>query len=368
MTSIPLLNLQAVHEPLRGEFEAAIADVLSRGDFIRGEATKRFERHAAEYLGVRNAIGVASGSDALTLALMAAGVGPGDEVITTAFSFWATAEAIYHTGAVPVYADIRHQDMCLDPLRIEAAITPRTRAILPVHIFGHGAPMPEINTIAERHNLAVIEDCAQAFGSVYRGQALGSFGSAGCFSFYPSKPLGGLGDGGLVVSNDDELIECVRRLSDHGRREAHLHDCVGYNSRLDTLQAALLDVKLNHFAGHLAERRRVAKRYLDALYDLPVTVPELDPSTCAFGQFTLRCDERDALRDYLARHGVASAVYYPVPLYRQPAHPHGDMYLPETERACRGVLSLPLFVGMSATQQQRVIDLIAAFFNAKEHG
>lgn len=365
---IPMVDLQPLHVSLSEPISAAVANVIRQGDFIQGSALERFEHHAAHYLGVRHAVGVASGTDALFLALLAAGIGPGDEVITTPFSFWATAEAIYHAGAQAVYVDIDEQTMNIDPALIEAAITPKTRAILPVHIFGQSADMGRIMEIANRHKLIVIEDAAQAFGTTFHDQKVGSFGLAGCFSFYPSKPLGGFGDGGLIATDNDELANKIRRLSNHGSASRYQHSEFGYNSRLDSLQAAILDVKLQHLDTHLAERRRLSDLYMEKLAGLPVQLPDVNPEcNSAVGQFTLRSKQRDQLQQHLQTAGIASAVHYATPLYRQAANRHNfnDFYLPVAESTCQTCLSLPLYQGLSPENHDAICEQIRGFFHAQ---
>lgn len=366
---IPMVDLRPLHEELRPEINRAIAEVVDRGDFVGGEAITLFEREAADYLGVEHAIGLASGTDALTLALRAAGVGRGDEVITSPFSFWATVEAIHSVGARAVYVDIAAGDMNLDPALIEAAISPKTRAILPVHIFGQCLNTPAVMEIARAHGLVVIEDAAQAFGARWRGQAAGSFGTAGCFSFYPSKPLGCLGDGGMVVTNDGELAQRVRLLANHGTAGQNRHSLFGGLSRLDTIQAAVLRVKLAHLDHHLSERRRVADNYRSLLADFPLELPIVaaEAEHC-FAQFTIRCDDRDALQQHLAAAGVASAVHYPLPLYRQKPNrlAYAGLHLPEVETCSARCLSLPMYQGLTPEQQLYIGQCIGDFFQPLE--
>lgn len=364
----PMVDLKPLNQALNEPINGAIAEVLRRGDFVGGEAVRRFEDKAARYLGVRHAIGVGSGTDALTLALRGAGIGEGDEVITTPFSFWATAEAIHHVGARAVYVDITGRDMNLDPARIGAAVSDRTRAILVVHIFGQSADMAGIMAVAERHGLSVIEDAAQAFGATFQGRAVGSFGLAGCFSFYPSKPLGCFGDGGLITSNDGEFAERLRRLNNHNADAHNRHSGFGYNSRLDTLQAAVLAVKLQHLDPHLSERRRLAENYHRLLSDSSLQLPETLPGRRhCFAQYTLRCRNRDELKAYLADAGIASAIHYPLPLYRQAANgsDYADMRLPGVEACSASCLSLPLYQGLSAQQQVRISERILEFCGEK---
>lgn len=360
-----MVDLKPLHEELRDPINDAVAQVMQRGDFVGGEALRRFESNAAHFLGVKHAIGVGTGTDALTLSLRTAGVGRGDEVITTPFSFWATAEAIYNVGARAVYVDIASGDMNMDPAGIAAAVTEKTRAILPVHIFGQTAEMAGIMEMAEAYGLAVIEDAAQAFGAEYRNRAAGSFGLAGCFSFYPSKPLGCFGDGGLITTDDSEFAERLRAYNNHGASGHNRHREFGHNSRLDTLQAAVLDVKLQHFKAHLAERRRVADNYRNLLADVQVQLPATLPgrSHC-FAQFTIRCEGRDELKAHLSDAGVASAIHYQLPMHRQAAYgsEYADLHLPIVETCSASCLSLPMYQGLSYQQQTFVCERIAEFF------
>lgn len=362
---IPMVDLTPLHGELWPLINAAMAEVFEQGDFVGGQAVAQFELEAATYLNVEHAIGVASGTDALILALKATGVGRGDEVITTPFSFWATVEAIHAVGARPVYVDIAPDDMTLDPAGIEAAISDKTRAILPVHIFGHCANMDVIMAVAEAHRLAVIEDAAQAFGARWRGRPAGSFGTAGCFSFYPSKPLGCFGDGGLVVTNDSELAQRLRLLSNHGSAGHNRHSMFGQVSRLDTLQAAVLQVKLNHLESHLTARRQVAETYHELLSGLPLALPDTHANADhAFAQFTIRCAQRDELQQHLARAGVATAVHYPLPLYRQAPclETYRDLHLPQVETCSACCLSLPMYQGLTYHQQLHISQQIRQFF------
>lgn len=361
-----MVDLRPLHRELRESIERAVREVMERGDFVGGESLRVFENNAADYLGVRHAIGVGTGTDALTLALRVAGVGRGHEVITTPFSFWATAEAIHNVGARAVYVDIRKTDMNVDPAAVSAAVTSKTRAILPAHIFGQTPDMAALMELADSEGLAVIEDAAQAFGATFRGRAAGTFGLAGCFSFYPSKPLGCFGDGGLITTNDDDFAARLRRLNNHGAESHNRHTDFGHNSRLDTLQAAILNVKLAYLDRHLAERNRVADNYYRLLADSPVDLPLVLPgrSHC-FAQYTIRCEQRDRLREYLAQAGIATAIHYPLPLYRQAAHrnEYAGLHLPVVETCTSRCLSLPLYQGLSHQDQVAICERIAGFFH-----
>jgi dTDP-4-amino-4,6-dideoxygalactose transaminase len=360
---IPMVDLREQYQHLRPELEPALAAVLEDGCFVLGPNVGDFEEEAAVYLGVRHAIGCGSGTDALLLALRAAGIGPGDEVITSPFSFVATAEAIRQTGACPVFVDIEPDSFNLDPEQIPAAIGPATRAILPVHLFGRPADMDAILALAGQHDLVVIEDCAQSFGAAIGARRTGSLGQSGCFSFFPSKNLGGIGDGGMISCNDDELARKLRALRNHGSETRYHHDEIGYNSRLDELQAVVLRIKLRHIEHFNAQRRRVASRYREYLEGCPVECPrEHDAGQHVYHQFTLLCDHRDRLAEALARAGVASAIYYPLPLHRQKAlHGHcrhGE--LPVCEQVAKRCLSLPMYPELRDEQVEYIADVICS--------
>jgi dTDP-4-amino-4,6-dideoxygalactose transaminase len=358
---IPMVDLRAQYQALRPELEPALAAALEEGRFVFGPQVPAFEEEAAAYLGVRHAIACGSGTDALHLALRAAGIGPGDEVITSPFSFIATAEAICQVGARPVFVDIDPHSFNLDPEQIPAAIGPATRAILPVHLFGQPADMGAILALAADHGLLVIEDCAQSFGARHDGRRTGSLGLAGCFSFFPSKNLGCFGDGGLVSCNDDDLARKLRSLRNHGSEARYQHDEIGYNSRLDELQAVVLRIKLRHIEHFNAQRRRLARRYREGLADCPVQCPVEDGrGEHVYHQFTLLCDHRDRLAEALAQAGIASAVYYPIPLHRQKALQararHGP--LPVCETVARRCLSLPMYPELHDEQVEYITAVI----------
>jgi len=368
------LDLKAQFATIREEVMAAVTRVMESQHFILGPEVKQFEEEIAAKLGAKHAIGCASGTDALILALMAAQIGPGDEVITTPFSFIATAGSIAHIGAKPVFVDIDPVTFNINPGLIEAAITPRTRAIMPVHLFGLPADMEPILNVARAHDLVVIEDAAQAIAARYDGHFVGTMGDFGCFSFFPSKNLGGAGDGGLVTTNDPSLAERLRMLRVHGSKKKYFHDILGTNSRLDALQAAILRVKLNHLDSWAHARRSHADRYR-RLFDARnfgsfITCPAAPPAKFhhVYNQFTIRCLFRDALRESLRQAGVPSEIYYPLCLHLQPAfaylgHSIGNLSVAET--ASKEVLSLPVFPELSSTQQDLVAKAIAEFCAAK---
>ncbi|NNF58467.1 MAG: DegT/DnrJ/EryC1/StrS family aminotransferase [Rhodothermaceae bacterium] len=366
--NIQMVDLRAQVAALRDDLDAAIAEVLSSGAFVRGPFVQRFEEQLGAYYGGAHVLGVGNGTDALQLAYMAAGIGPGDDVIMPAFTFFATAEAAALLGATPVFVDIDPRTFNLDPTLIEAAITPRTRAIVPVHLFGQSADMDLILEIAERHDLAVIEDAAQAVGARYKGRRVGLMGDAGCLSFYPSKNLGAYGDGGACLSTNLAMDGTLRRLANHGSERKYHNTHIGINSRLDALQAAILSVKLPHLDAWTAARQDTADRYDAHFADLDwVTQPYRAPyADHVFHQYTLRvpADARDALAAHLRAQGIPTMVYYPVPLHRLPVFEPLNMAegsLPETERAAREVLSLPMHPELTADQIGFIAETIAVF-------
>jgi dTDP-4-amino-4,6-dideoxygalactose transaminase len=370
VASVPLLDLKAQYAAIRGEVQAALEPVLESQHFILGPEVEALEAEVARYSGCRFGIGVSSGTDALLLALMALGVGPGDEVITTPFTFFATAGCIHRVGARPVFADIEPESFNLDPARVEAAVTKKTRAIIPVHLFGQCAEMDALGAVAARHKLAVIEDAAQAIGAEYRGRRAGSMGAAGCFSFFPSKNLGGFGDGGMITTDDAGLAARMRVLRNHGAEPKYYHKLIGGNFRLDALQAAVLRVKLRHLDAWSAARQANAARYrrlfaaagLDGRVRLPA---ELPGRRHIYNQFSIRAERRDALKAHLAGRKVGQEVYYPVPLHLQECfaglgYQRGS--LPESERAAAEALALPIYPELAEAQQQYVVDSVAGFF------
>jgi dTDP-4-amino-4,6-dideoxygalactose transaminase len=369
---IPLLDLSAQYQNLEGEIQAAVSRVLSSQRFILGPEVRELELELAAYCQCAEAIGCASGSDALLLALMACGVGPGDEVITTPFSFFATAGSIVRLGARTVFVDIDPATFNISPDLIESAITERTKAIMPVHLFGQCAEMDRINELAAPKRIAVIEDAAQAIGAEYRGKRAGSLGMIGCFSFYPSKNLGGAGDGGMLTTNDPELAQSLRDLRSHGARKKYYHERVGLNSRLDALQAAILRVKLPYLDGWAQARRDNAKRYRalfeehDSMTRENVRLPAEPASALhVYNQFVIRARDRDKLRSFLGERGIGTEIYYPVSLHLQECfkdfgHQPGDF--PESERAAEEALAIPIYPELGDNAQRRVVDTIAAFY------
>jgi dTDP-4-amino-4,6-dideoxygalactose transaminase len=363
-----MVDLAAQHRRLDGELEEAVSRVVASGRFIGGEAVERFEAEFAAACGVRHACGVANGTDALTLALRALGVGPGDEVIAPAFTFFGTIEAILLVGAQPVLVDVDPATGTLDPDRLAGAIGARTRVVVPVHLYGHPADMDAILEIATQRGLQVLEDAAQAHGAELAGRPAGSLGHAAAFSFYPTKNLGAWGDAGAVVSSDPELVARVRRLAQHGAgAHRYQHLLAGTNSRLDALQAAVLRVKLARLAQWNEERRARVRAYDQALAGLSdLAVPRERPRACsAWHLYTVRAADRDGLQAHLAARGIATAVHYPLPVHLQPAlagHAHGE--LPVAERLAREVLSLPLYPELPLESVARVASEVRAFCGA----
>ncbi|MBV8285122.1 MAG: DegT/DnrJ/EryC1/StrS family aminotransferase [Candidatus Eremiobacteraeota bacterium] len=362
---IPILDLTRQHKQLEPELERAIRGVLEGGAFINGRNVAAFEEELAGYLGAAHAVGLNSGTDALHLALRALDIGPGDEVITTPFTFVATTEAIGMVGATPVFADIDPETLNIDPRAVAAAITPRTRAILPVHLYGLPAAMDEIIAIAREHSLAVIEDCAQSIGATIGGTRTGTIGTVAAFSFFPSKNLGACGDAGAVVTNDEQLAERVRRLRAHGAAVKYYHDELGVNSRLDELQAAILRVKLPYLDGWIERRRTIAAWYTVELGRLRgITLPVGRPRQAVrhvYHQFTVRVADRDRVARDLRERGVGTMIYYPVPLHLQGVHAGlrlGEGSFPNAEAAAREVLSLPMFPELRDTEVDRVVSSV----------
>jgi len=394
---VPPFSLDEQLRQLGDRLDEAVSQVLRSGQYIGGQTIARFEAAFAAACGVPHAIGCNSGTDALILALRGLGIGPGDEVITSSFSFFATAEAISAVGATPVFVDVEEGTYLLDPERIPAAITPATRALLPVHLFGRPVDMERIVALAQAHDLLVIEDCAQASGATWAGRPVGSWGDAGCFSFFPTKNLGAAGDGGAVVCQDPNLAQRVRELAVHGMPRRYLHTALGYNSRLDALQAAVLLVKLPHLADWVERRRSIATRYLRELADLPgLLLPEAGPDGHSWNQFVVRlapcpakqpsCGSRctpsadsaayglpeaccrDWLKQQLQEAGVNTIIYYPIPIHRQPAYAHlgyRSGSLPHTERLCAEVLSLPTFPELAPVQRDAVISALHQVLSAR---
>jgi len=372
VNKIPPLDLTQQYQQIEADVSKAVLAVLASGQYIGGPQVQQFETQFAEYIGTRHAVVCNSGTDALYLAMRALDIGPGDEVITTPFTFVATAETISAVGATPVFVDVDPLTFNIDVDQVAAAITDRTRAVIPVHLFGYPADMTRLMAVAEAHGLAVLEDCAQATGAQWQGQKVGAIGHVGCFSFFPTKNLGACGDGGAITTNDPELVGRLRSLREHGQRQRYLHDEVGVNSRLDAVQAVILQIKLRHLDTWNQQRHAVAERYHQLLAPVPdVVVPQVaTQGRCVWNQYTVRIvhpaaadlqarrDRRDAVRQFLQDQGVSSMVYYPIPLHLQPVYQslgYREGQLPVAERLACEVLSLPMFPELLPEAQAQVV-------------
>jgi dTDP-4-amino-4,6-dideoxygalactose transaminase len=362
---IPCSDPKRQYHAQKEQIDAAIASVLERGRYVNGEEASFFENEFATFVGARFGIGTASGTDALQLALAACGVGAGDEVVTVSHTAVATVAAIEMCSALPVLVDIIPDTYCMDPGQIRGAISSRTRAIVPVHLYGQPAEMDDITAIAREHGVRVVEDCAQATGAFYRGARVGSIGDVAAFSFYPTKNLGAVGDGGMIVTSDPGIADRARMLREYGWKERYVSEIPGRNSRLDELQAAILRVKLRALEADNAARRRIAARYLAGLDGLPVALPRESPDTQhAFHLFVVRHRQRDHLRKFLLECGVGTLIHYPVPIHLQPAYAgrlRVNSKLPHSESASAQVLSLPMFPQLLDSDAQSVIDALRSF-------
>ena len=370
---VKLLDLVPQYTAIEAEIRAAIEEVASAQMFILGPAVDGFEREIAAYCGTRFAVGVASGSDALLLSLMACGVGEGDEVITTPYTFFSTVSSIARLGATPRFADIDPVTYNIDPMSVERLTGERTKAIMPVHLFGQTADMDPMIEAAGKRDIPIIEDACQSIGSLYRGRKAGALGKAGCFSFFPSKNLGGFGDGGMVTTDDEAFAERLRSLRMHGSRERYYHDEVGLNSRLDALQAAVLSVKLRHLDEWNSGRRRNAQRYSRSFEAMGGVIPpvEADGCTSVFNQYVIRADGRDGLMAFLRRNEIGCEIYYPVPLHLQECFRYlggkeGDC--PEAERAARETLALPVYPELGGDQIDFVVEKVGEFIGRETGG
>ncbi len=361
--NIQMVDLKRQYQKYKSEFDMAVAEVLASAQFINGPDVKKLAEEMQAYLQVKQAIPCASGTDALQLALMALEIGPGDEVITTPFTLVATAETIGLLGARPVYADIEEKTYNIDPEKIEAAITEKTRAIIPVHLYGQPADLDSILEIAGKHNLPVIEDAAQAVGARYKEKPVCSFGQIGCISFFPSKNLGAYGDAGMVTAQDDSLAEKIRMIANHGSKVRYQHDLLGVNSRLDTIQAAILRVKLKYLDEWNEKRRDIAEHYSRGLKGLPVVTPFVaDYSEHIYHQYTIQVENRDGLQQHLNERGIPNAIHYPIPLHRQPAFKsYTDRKFPVAERIAEKVISLPMHPDLTTDEQDYIIEAIRQF-------
>lgn len=362
---VPFIDLGRQHQPMKKEILRAIEEVYDSNQFILGAKVKEFEEKIAEYVGTTYAKGVSNCTNALLISLRALGVGQGDEVITTPFTFIATAEVIAIVGAKPVFCDIDPRTYNIDPAKIPTAITDRTKVILPVHLYGQVADMDEIMEIARSHNLKVVEDMAQAIGATYRGKQAGVFGDTACISFFPTKNLNAIGDAGMILTSDPEIDKTIHAYRVHGASKKYYHDFLGYNDRLDAVQAAVLTIKLKYLDEWNARRRAIAKKYDDGLRDV-VEIPHIKPDNVTiYHQYTIRTNKRDALRQYLADNGIGTSVHYPMPLHLQEAftylgYKQGDF--PESEKAAREVLSLPIHQILNDEEIDYVVSTIRAFF------
>jgi dTDP-4-amino-4,6-dideoxygalactose transaminase len=358
---IPMVDLGKQFAEIREEIMNMVDQILESSHYILGPRVHEFEKRITEYLKVSDALGVASGTDALHLSIEALDIGEGDEVITTPFTFFATVEAIVYTGAKPVFVDIEPETFTIDCDKIEEKITPRTKAILPVHLFGHPSDMEPIMAIAERHGLSVVEDCAQAFGAEIRGRKVGSFGDMGCFSFYPSKNLGACGDGGMITLREHKFSDAIKSLRNHGSKGSYIHDSIGFNSRLDELQAGILLVKLKRVDEYNRKRREKALRYNSLLSGIVTCPSEKEGVYHVYNQYTILCKNRNEVQQRLKDKGISSVVYYPRPLHLQDAmsflgHREGDF--PVSEKASREVLSLPIYAELEDSDIEEIAGVI----------
>lgn len=364
---IPMVNLKAQYAQIKEEVERGLAETIENCSFILGPNVQAFEKETAEYLGVKHAIGVASGTEALHLALIAEGIGAGDEVITTAFTFIATAEAIKYVGAIPVFVDIDPRTFNISPEAIERAITPKTKAVMPVHLFGQPADMAEIEQICEQYNLKLIEDCCQSFGASIDGKQTGSIGHAAGFSFFPSKNLGAYGDGGLVSTNSDKTAAKIKQLRNHGSDVRYYHDVIGYNSRLDEMQAVILRAKLKRIDQYNQARRHVAHLYSELMADLPLITPYEDGlGEHVYHQYTLLSDRRDAILIALQEQQIGCAIYYPVPLHQQNVFKEecAGLSLPVTESVSATCFSLPICPFLEDGSVREIAEVIRGVLTA----
>lgn len=365
---IPMVDLKEELNLFRDELYEAVKEVIESGSFILGDKGKQLEVEIAKYIGARYGIGVANGTDALFLSLKACGIGPGDEVITTPFTFFATGEVIANIGATPVFVDIDEKKYNMNPAKVKEAITSKTKAIIVVHLFGRAAEMDSIMELAKKNSLYVIEDACQAIGTKYKGRGIGSIGNIGCFSFFPSKNLGAFGDAGMIVTSDDELYERLLLLRNHGSSVRYHHSLLGYNSRLDEIQAAILLVKFKFLNDFIEKRILIAKRYNEKLKGIVKTPEVLGHFEHTFHQYCIETSERDELMVALEKNGVASAVYYPIPLHLQEAFRYlgyrkGD--LPVAEKVAENILALPIGPTLSKEQQDYVVNVVKWFFAKK---
>lgn len=360
---IPILDLKRQYEQIGAEVEKEVLEVLKSGSYILGKHNKGLEEEFSSFVGVKHSVTLNSGTDALHLALRALDIGPGDEVITVAFTFVATTEAIGIVGAKPIFVDIDKDTFNIDVNEIEKAITPKTKAIIPVHLYGQPCDMDIITDIAKRYNLYVIEDCCQAIGATYKGKMVGSFGDVGCFSFFPTKNLGAMGDGGIATTNSSFIKDRMIALRNHGGAVRYYHDEIGVNSRLDEIQAAILRIKMNYINEWNEKRRENAYRYNELFSKYPEieTPKELDDTKCVYHQYTIKVENRDEVHKLLQEAGIGAMIYYPVPLHLQKVHEYLNVKegsLPKTEANTKLVMSLPMFPELTEEEQKTVVDKV----------
>lgn len=368
--TVPLLDLGPLHAPIMEELKSVLNKVLETNRFIGGPEVDAFEKEAAQYVGAEHGIGVSSGTDALIVSMMALGIGPGDEVILPSFTFFATAGSVWRLGAIPVFCDMDEATFNLDPSALESLLSSRTKAVIPVHLFGQAADMDALGRFSQKHGLFVIEDAAQAIGAEIGPRRVGSIGNTGCFSFFPSKNLGGIGDGGLVTTNDKSVADRIRSLKDHGATRRYYHAEVGGNFRLDAIQAAALRVKLRRLEQWHDQRRANAATYVNGLKELEqkglLQLPQEMPGRRhVYNQFVIRTKQRDALQEYLSARHVGTAIYYPVPLHLQECFQSTGKKppsLPRTESAAKEVLALPIYPGLTENQIHKVVRCVQEFF------
>jgi dTDP-4-amino-4,6-dideoxygalactose transaminase len=359
--TIPMLDLRAQYKNLRPLIEKAINEILESGHYVMGTHVNALEQEVALYHNVKYAVSLASGTDALHLCLKALDIKEGDEVITTPFTFIAAAEAVAYVGAKPVFADIDKNTLNIDPVKIKEKINPKTRAIIPVHLFGLPANMEEILDIAQRHNIKVIEDCAQSFGARFKEMPTGSIGNAGCFSFYPSKNLGAYGDGGMMITNNQEMYEKIRMLRNHGSKASYKHDFIGFNSRLDEIQAAILRVKLKHVDMYNQKRRSLAKIYTSLIGNVVQCPPEMHDRTHVYHQYTISSSRKSEIKKALDKNSISSVIYYPIPLHLQDAFQYlgyREKDFPHSEAASQEVLSLPIYPELEPEKVKFIADTV----------
>ena len=364
--NIQMVDMRRQYDEIRSRVEPKVLEVLESGYYIGGPELKAFEEKAASYIGVKHAIGCANGTDALQIAMMALGIEPGDEIITTPFTFIATAETIKVLGAKSVFVDIDPETYNIDPEKIEAVITPRTKAIIPVHLYGQGADMDRINGIAKKHGLFVIEDNAQGFGAKYKGKMLGSLSAIATVSFYPAKNLGAAGDGGLMLTDCDDLAAKVRMIANHGQNERYKHQVVGVNSRLDAIQAAILNIKLDFLDKWNKGRRAAAARYKENLKDTTIIPFEHEDNYHIYHQFSIQVKRRDDLQKYLSEYKIPSAIHYPIPLHLQVAFKDigkDKGSFPIAEKVAEGIISLPIHPHITEEEIDFISDKIKEFYN-----